>query len=166
MNSMQQTSPAVNSLDETTPVLIVGGGLTGLSTALFLSWHGVRPLLVERHPDLLIHPRARGFTQRTVELFRQVGLEPAIRAASFAGGDDFQWVAVRAETLAGEHEPAEEAEEGRRDGAPQPRAIRPPSTRTSWRSSCDARRRSSAPTSASRPSWSPASRMRPESPPS
>ena len=112
MNSMQQTSPSVNSADETTPVLIVGGGLTGLSTALFLSWHGVRPLLVERHPDLLIHPRARGFTQRTVELFRQVGLEPAIRAASFAGGDDFRWVAVRAETLAGEHEPAEEAEEG------------------------------------------------------
>ncbi len=111
MNSMQQTSPLANSPDETTPVLIVGGGLTGLSTALFLSWHGVRPLLVERHPDLLIHPRARGFTQRTVELFRQVGLEPAIRAASFAGGDDFRWVAVRAETLAGEHDPAEEAEE-------------------------------------------------------
>ena len=37
-------------------------GLTGLSTALFLAWHGVKPLLVERHPDLLIHPRARGFT--------------------------------------------------------------------------------------------------------
>ena len=111
MDSMQQASPLVNSPDETTRVLIVGGGLTGLSTALFLSWHGVRPLLVERHPDLLIHPRARGFTQRTVELFRQVGLEPAIRAASFAGGDDFRWVAVRAETLAGEHDPAEEAEE-------------------------------------------------------
>ena len=72
----------------------------------------MRPLLVERHPDLLIHPRARGFTQRTVELFRQVGLEPAIRAASFAGGDDFRWIAVRADTLAGEHHPAEEAEEG------------------------------------------------------
>jgi putative polyketide hydroxylase len=111
VDSMQQASPLVNSPDETTRVLIVGGGLTGLSTALFLSWHGVRPLLVERHPDLLIHPRARGFTQRTVELFRQVGLEPAIRAASFAGGDDFRWVAVRAETLAGEHDPAEEAEE-------------------------------------------------------
>ena len=112
MNDMEQTTPLVNSIDDTTPVLIVGGGLTGLSTALFLSWHGVRPLLVERHPDLLIHPRARGFTQRTVELFRQVGLEPAIRAASFAGGDDFHWIAVRADTLAGEHEPAEEPEEG------------------------------------------------------
>src|SRR5215216_6232002 len=112
MNVMEQTAPTVSSIDETTPVLVVGGGLTGLSTALFLSWHGVPPLLVERHPDLLIHPRARGFTQRTVELFRQVGLEPAIRAASYAGGDEFRWIAVRAETLAGEHEPADEAEEG------------------------------------------------------
>jgi putative polyketide hydroxylase len=112
MNVTKQTTLSVNSIDETAPVLVVGGGLTGLSAALFLSWHGVRPLLVERHPDLLIHPRARGFTQRTVELFRQIGLEPAIRAASFAGGDDFRWIAVRAETLVGEHESAEEAEEG------------------------------------------------------
>jgi putative polyketide hydroxylase len=112
MNTMGETSPSPSTVDETTSVLIVGGGLAGLSTALFLSWHGVRPLLVERHPDLLIHPRARGFTQRTVELFRQVGLELAIRAASYAGGDDFRWVAVRAETLASEHQPVEEAEEG------------------------------------------------------
>jgi putative polyketide hydroxylase len=48
--------------DERTPVLIVGGGLVGLSTAAFLAWHDVPCLLVERHPDLLIHPRARGFT--------------------------------------------------------------------------------------------------------
>jgi len=112
MNVMEQTALSGNNFDDTTSVLIVGGGLTGLSTALFLSWHGVRPLLVERHPDLLIHPRARGFTQRTVELFRQIGLEPAIRAASFAGGEDFRWIAVRAETLAGQHVPAEEVEEG------------------------------------------------------
>jgi putative polyketide hydroxylase len=112
MNSMQQTSSSLDSINETIPVLVVGGGLTGLSTALFLGWHGVRPLLVERHPDLLIHPRARGFTQRTVELFRQMGLEPAIREAGFAGGDDFRWIAVRAETLADEHDAVEEPEEG------------------------------------------------------
>src|SRR5918994_636404 len=118
MSSPDQMTPAQNGAEETTPVLIVGGGLTGLSTALFLSWHGVRPLLVERHPDLLIHPRARGFTQRTTELFRQVGLEPAIREAGFASGEDFRWVAVRAETLAGEHEPAEEAGGGGEEGHP------------------------------------------------
>src|SRR5215203_456747 len=112
MNVMEQTALSGSNFDDTTSVLIVGGGLTGLSTALFLAWHGVKPLLIERHADLLIHPRARGFTPWTVELFRQVGLEPAIRGAGFAGGDDFRWIAVRAETLAGEHEPADEAEEG------------------------------------------------------
>ncbi|MEO6892623.1 MAG: FAD-dependent monooxygenase [Ktedonobacteraceae bacterium] len=29
-------------------VLIVGGSLIGLSTSLFLSWHGIASLLVER----------------------------------------------------------------------------------------------------------------------
>ena len=110
MTTAYQVTSSVQDAGETVPVLVVGGGLAGLSTALFLAWHGVQPLLVERHADLLIHPRARGFTPRTVELFRQVGLEPAIRAASFACGDDFHWIAVRAETLAGEHEPAAEAE--------------------------------------------------------
>jgi putative polyketide hydroxylase len=88
--------------DERIPVLIVGGGLVGLSTAVFLAWHDVPCLLVERHPDLLIHPRARGFTPRTVELYRQVGLEPAIRAAGYASSGQFEWVAVRAETLSSE----------------------------------------------------------------
>ena len=98
-----------------TPVLVVGGGITGLSAALFLARQGLSPLLVERHPDLLIHPRARGFTPRTVELYRQVGLEAAIRAHSYARGDGFNWVAVRAETVAGDWVRAEEPPED--DGA-------------------------------------------------
>jgi putative polyketide hydroxylase len=96
-----------------TPVLIVGGGLTGLSSAVFLAWHQVPCTLVERHPDLLIHPRLRGLTPRTVELLRQLGLEPAIREASFTDGDAFTWTPVLAETLAGEHtRPDEEGEAG------------------------------------------------------
>ncbi|MFN8594086.1 MAG: FAD-dependent monooxygenase [Thermomicrobiales bacterium] len=98
-------------IDEVAPVLIIGGGLSGLATALFLAAQGVQPMLVEKHPALLTHPRARGFTQRSVEIFRQIGLEPAIREASFAGGDAFRWVAVTAETLAGEHHPVVEAED-------------------------------------------------------
>ena len=57
-----------------TPVLIVGGGLTGLSAAMFLSWRGVPNVLVERHPGSSLHPRAIGFTIRTMELFRAVGI--------------------------------------------------------------------------------------------
>ncbi|XVQ11359.1 FAD-dependent oxidoreductase [Spirillospora sp. CA-255316] len=81
-----------------TPVLIVGGGVTGLSCAVFLAGHGIACTLVERHPDLLIHPRARGLTPRTMEIYRQSGLEPAIREAAYAGGD-FVWKPVRAATL-------------------------------------------------------------------
>jgi putative polyketide hydroxylase len=43
-----------------TPVLVVGGGVVGLTAATFLAQHGVDCVLVERHPDLLLHPRARG----------------------------------------------------------------------------------------------------------
>lgn len=111
--------------DETVPVLIVGGRLTGLSTAVFLAWHGVQPLLVERHSDLLIHPRARGFTARTTELFRQVGLEPAIRAAGFASGDAFHWKAVQADTLAGEWHAIEEPDESAALGELSPAPFAP-----------------------------------------
>jgi 2-polyprenyl-6-methoxyphenol hydroxylase-like FAD-dependent oxidoreductase len=63
------------------PVLIVGGGPTGLSASLLLSRHGVRSLLVERHPDTSVHPKARGLNVRTLELLRAWGLEQAVRAA-------------------------------------------------------------------------------------
>ena len=88
--------------NERTSVLVVGGGLTGLSSAVFLAWHGVPCIVVERHPDLLIHPRLRAVLPRTVELFRQVGLEPAIQAATFSDGGRSAWAPVRAETLASE----------------------------------------------------------------
>ena len=67
--------------DETTDVLIVGGGPVGLSTALFLARKGIRPLLVERRPQLSTIPRATGLHARTVEIFRTVGLEPAVQEA-------------------------------------------------------------------------------------
>jgi putative polyketide hydroxylase len=73
--------------DEATAVLIVGGGLVGLSAALFLSWRGVSSVLVERHPSISIHPRAWGLYPRTLELFRPVGVADALltEGAGFAG---------------------------------------------------------------------------------
>src|SRR5579863_3991404 len=64
--------------DESTQVLIVGGGIVGLSTSLFLSWRGISSLLVERHPGTAIHPRIPGLAQPTMEMFRTVGIEEAI----------------------------------------------------------------------------------------
>jgi 2-polyprenyl-6-methoxyphenol hydroxylase-like FAD-dependent oxidoreductase len=71
-----------NLNDDDVPVLIAGGSLVGLSTALFLGQHGVRSLVVERHPGTAIHPRAALFNQRTIELYRGAGLEKAIVEAS------------------------------------------------------------------------------------
>ena len=64
------------------PVLIVGGSLVGLSTALFLAHHGVPSLSVERHSGTAIHPRAGHFQLRTLELLRSVGLEEIVRRTS------------------------------------------------------------------------------------
>ncbi|HDR6309946.1 TPA: FAD-dependent monooxygenase [Bacillus cereus] len=66
------------------PVLIVGGGLSGLASALFLAKHNINYLLLERHPSTAIHPKAGGVTFRTMELFRELGLEQRIRLAGKA----------------------------------------------------------------------------------
>lgn len=70
--------------EEEIPVLIVGGSLVGLSTAMFLGWHGVRSRVVERHPGTAIHPRAAMFNQRTLELCRSIGIEAEIEARASA----------------------------------------------------------------------------------
>jgi 2-polyprenyl-6-methoxyphenol hydroxylase-like FAD-dependent oxidoreductase len=67
---------------EEIPVLIVGGSLIGLTSAMLLGHHGVSSLAVERHAGTAIHPRAGHFQLRTLEIMRQVGLESAVRDAS------------------------------------------------------------------------------------
>src|SRR5262252_10368783 len=64
------------------PIFIVGGSLVGLSTAMLLAHHGVRSLTVEYHRGTAIHPRAAQTSQRTMEIFRQVGLEQIVRRKS------------------------------------------------------------------------------------
>lgn len=65
-------------------VLIVGGGLVGLTLAVLLRAYDVDVLLVERHAGTSIHPRARGLSPRSMEIFREAGLERAIRATASA----------------------------------------------------------------------------------
>src|SRR4051794_40792508 len=64
------------------PVLIVGGSLVGLTTAMLLGHHGVPSLSVERHAGTAIHPRAGHFQLRTMETLRMMGLEERVRAKS------------------------------------------------------------------------------------
>jgi 2-polyprenyl-6-methoxyphenol hydroxylase-like FAD-dependent oxidoreductase len=68
--------------DEDVPVLIVGGSMVGLTTAMLLGHHGVPALSVERHAGTAIHPRAGHFQLRTMEVLRQLGLEDRVRAKS------------------------------------------------------------------------------------
>src|SRR5262245_24153874 len=84
---------------EHVPVLIVGGSLVGLATSLFLSWHHIPSLLVERHEGISPLPRAGGLNARTMEIFRTVGMENMIDRvvppSTKAGGT------VRVESLRG-----------------------------------------------------------------
>ena len=82
MSSLSSQSDQRPGQQEEVPILIVGGSLVGLSTAMFLSWHGVPSLTVERHDGTAIYPRAGHFHLRTIELFRSVGIESAVRRAS------------------------------------------------------------------------------------
>ena len=66
------------------PVLIVGGGPVGLTASILLSRLGVASRLVERHAGTAFHPKARNINMRTMEVFRQCGVEDAVRAAGLA----------------------------------------------------------------------------------
>ncbi len=70
--------------EERVPILIVGGGLAGLTMALALSHYGVSALLVERHAHTTIHPKQFGLGIRPMEIYRSLGLEAAV----IAGGAD------------------------------------------------------------------------------
>jgi len=54
---------------------VVGAGLAGLSAAMFLGVHGVRALVVERHPGTSIYPKARGQFPHTMEALRVAGVD-------------------------------------------------------------------------------------------
>jgi len=60
------------------PVVIAGGGLVGLSTAMFLAHHGVASLVVEPLRGGSPVPRAAHFHVRTLELFRSAGIHEEV----------------------------------------------------------------------------------------
>src|SRR5262249_49567848 len=64
------------------------------------SRQGVRSVLVERHPGTSTHPKARAINARTMEIYRQCGVEDAIRASGLA--PQHTGLIVWARTLAGE----------------------------------------------------------------
>jgi len=75
-------SVEASAIDAEVPVLIAGGGLIGLSTAMFLAQHGIRSIAVERLRAGSLLPRAGHFHLRTIELFRSAGIEEEVRRRS------------------------------------------------------------------------------------
>jgi 2-polyprenyl-6-methoxyphenol hydroxylase-like FAD-dependent oxidoreductase len=70
--------------DDEVPVLIAGGSLVGMTMAMLLGRHGIRSLVVERHPGAAIHPRAALIMQRSMEILRGAGIEEQVRKGSHA----------------------------------------------------------------------------------
>ena len=61
------------------PVLIAGGGPTGLTLGTLLARFGVGSLVVESNPATCTHPQAHSISGRTMEIFRSLGIERAVQ---------------------------------------------------------------------------------------
>jgi putative polyketide hydroxylase len=62
-----------------TSVLIAGGSLNGLTTALLLAHRHVPCIVVERHAKTSLQYKFRGISPRSMEIYRSLGLEDEIR---------------------------------------------------------------------------------------
>lgn len=83
---------------DTTKVLVVGGGLAGLSSAVWLAWHKVPHIMIDKYPGSSPHPRAVGFTERTTQILRVLGLSDKVPQAD----PDFVLRRARVHSLTGE----------------------------------------------------------------
>ena len=65
-----------------TDVLVVGAGPCGLTAATLLASYGVNAITITRYPATAHTPRAHITNIRTVEIFRDMGIEGEVSAAS------------------------------------------------------------------------------------
>ena len=65
---------------DTTPVLISGGGPVGLVLAIELAGRGVRSILVNTEPTTAVHPQGNTHNARTMEHYRRLGIADRVRA--------------------------------------------------------------------------------------
>ncbi len=88
--------------DITVPVLIVGGGGAGLTASMLLSSYGIDSLLVSRYPNTSHLPKAHVLNQKSMEIFRELGLADTI----YAHGTPLEGLSYTAwyVGLAGSHE--------------------------------------------------------------
>jgi 2,4-dichlorophenol 6-monooxygenase len=63
------------------PVLIIGGGGSGLTSSILLSDYGIASLLVERRSATSHMPKAGAHNQRSLEIFRRHGIATEIQTS-------------------------------------------------------------------------------------
>ena len=66
-------------MTESTDVIVIGGGPTGLSMALHLEMYGIASTLIETEPATRWHPKGNTNNARTMELFRRLGIADQVR---------------------------------------------------------------------------------------
>jgi 2-polyprenyl-6-methoxyphenol hydroxylase-like FAD-dependent oxidoreductase len=93
--STRARSDAARPVEEV-PVLIVGAGPAGLTTAITLGRAGIESLIVDQREHRAGHPRATAVSTRSMELMRSWGLEDEVRAGAIA----VDWIGWMSATLA------------------------------------------------------------------
>lgn len=99
---------------QSTSVVIVGGGPVGLAMGLLLHRHQIDCVVVEQTSGTTDNPKSRGCWPRTMELFRQWGIEEKVRARGLPDSSD---VFVFVENMSG-HEFGRTRPEPREDQTP------------------------------------------------
>ncbi|PVH70624.1 hypothetical protein DL98DRAFT_436661 [Cadophora sp. DSE1049] len=69
-------------MDIETDILVIGAGVTGLTLSILLGNLGVRTLTIAKHRGTAPSPRAHVTNQRTMEIFRNIGIEDRVIAQS------------------------------------------------------------------------------------
>ncbi|CAN5625500.1 FAD-dependent oxidoreductase [soil metagenome] len=82
------TSSSHSTSSKRTSIFIVGAGPVGLSMAILMNRFGIDYVLVERASSTTDHPKARGCWSRTMEIFRQWGIEDRMRARGLPDNSD------------------------------------------------------------------------------